>query len=191
MAAISVPMVSFEIEGISPLLMHSSRLADPLDEFSREMKALTSKRKKTDTDLAKLYELEWRGSLYLDDDGDPCIPPENLDEMMRRSAMKVKDGESFKAGCIAIEAAKLRLAKRWNIDRAASDPEYIHRKSKCVNRNRVMRTRPIFRSWAASVTFQFDESLISEASIRQTLERAGRIVGIGDERPRYGRFIVK
>ena len=43
--------IIIELTGTSPLLMHNPRMVDPEFELNREIKAITSKRKKTDEDL--------------------------------------------------------------------------------------------------------------------------------------------
>ena len=61
-----------------------------------------------------------------------------------------------------------------------------------VQRNRVMRTRPLIPSgWAAEVKVSFDPAVIEESAIRQAFEVAGRERGVGDWRPKYGRFVVE
>ena len=56
--------LTFEIESIVPLLMHDDKTANPLNDFTKKLKALTGKRKKTDEDLLAIAEVEWNASLY-------------------------------------------------------------------------------------------------------------------------------
>lgn len=51
-----------DITGTAPLLMHNSRLADPIDPIVRSMKKITGKTKKTEDDHAETARLE-----FLDD----------------------------------------------------------------------------------------------------------------------------
>jgi len=60
-----------------------------------------------------------------------------------------------------------------------------------VQRNRVMRTRPIFRDWAVSFTVTFNDSLLNPADITNLLSYAGENVGLCEWRPNFGRFIVE
>lgn len=57
--------LSFQITGVSPLLMHNGRLADPLDPLVKDIKKLSCKRPKTEADLERITKLEFLGSLYL------------------------------------------------------------------------------------------------------------------------------
>ncbi|CAO3452058.1 hypothetical protein [Azospirillum largimobile] len=46
--------LSFQITGVSPLLMHNGRLADPLDPLVKDIKKLSCKRPKTEADLERI-----------------------------------------------------------------------------------------------------------------------------------------
>lgn len=69
-------MIKFRItlHGINPLLMHNSRLSNPLDPNAKAMKKVSGKRQKTDEDHAELARLEHAGSLYHDPIAGPYIP---------------------------------------------------------------------------------------------------------------------
>jgi hypothetical protein len=56
--------VLITLRGTTPLLMHNPRMVDPFFEVNRQIKAITSKRKKTDEDLKQIERLEWYGGLY-------------------------------------------------------------------------------------------------------------------------------
>ena len=59
------------ITGTAELLMHNARLANPLDSAAKAMKAISSKRVKTDEDHAEMARLEHFGSLYYDSEIGP------------------------------------------------------------------------------------------------------------------------
>lgn len=46
-----------------------------------------------------------------------------------------------------------------------------------------IRIRPMWKDWAANVTVDFDEDMITIGSVLNLLDRAGRQVGIGEGRP--------
>src|ERR1700748_2033656 len=52
--------------GCTPLVIHNVRLANPLDSYTRAIKAISSKRSKTEDDHAEMMRLEWEGGLYID-----------------------------------------------------------------------------------------------------------------------------
>jgi hypothetical protein len=60
-----------------------------------------------------------------------------------------------------------------------------------VQRNRVMRTRPRFPEWSLRFTLQVITDVINSENVKMALETAGLYIGIGDYRPRYGRFRIR
>ncbi len=48
-----------KIVGVSPLMMHSERLADPTNPTTRELKKLNAKRQKTEEDYLLIKQVEW------------------------------------------------------------------------------------------------------------------------------------
>lgn len=70
--------ISIRLTGSAPLLMHSARLADPLDSFAVALGKATSKRAKTVADCARMAEIEWHGGLWTVG-GRPCIIGEAIE----------------------------------------------------------------------------------------------------------------
>src|SRR5688572_14283009 len=65
--------VKYHLKSESPLLMHNGSLGDPLYFWTKKIKEITAKQKKTDADHEEIGRLEWRGGLYLDNSR-PCVP---------------------------------------------------------------------------------------------------------------------
>ena len=62
-----------------------------------------------------------------------------------------------------------------------------------VNRSRIIRARPKFRTpWEVGITVDVDDDLIEQRHLEDWVDIAGRRIGIGDWRPEksgeYGRF---
>ncbi len=54
---------TYTIRGTTPMLMHSERLANPFDPLTKEIKAISGKRKKTEDDLLEMARLSgWAAS---------------------------------------------------------------------------------------------------------------------------------
>ena len=49
----SVERIALRLVGVGPLIMHCSRLADPLDPLTKQLAAITSKTVRTEADLAR------------------------------------------------------------------------------------------------------------------------------------------
>ena len=92
----SVERIALRLVGVGPLLMHSKRLADPLDPLTKQLAAITSKAVRTEADHERIAQLEWLGGLWLAD-GRPCIPPHCLKRVFVDSAKKRRKGETAKA----------------------------------------------------------------------------------------------
>lgn len=201
----------FTISGIGPMLMHCGQTADPLNQFSKAMKKQSGKRNKTDEDLAALSMLEWWAGLYTDrrlavsDDGQVSaekgtklvIPAHVLDSAIREGARKIKAGKQISAGVIVEANGDFSASGVKDLTVASLDEAYHYRCAVKVGASKVMRTRPIFADWSVTFSVLIDQSVADLDVVRQSLDHAGRLVGIGDWRPgapkggSYGRFTVK
>jgi hypothetical protein len=178
--------------GVRPLLMHNGRLADPLCQYTREMKKITGKgRKKTDEDLLELRHLEWRGGMYEDDKGRPCIPGDNIHAALVEGARKQRLGKDVDAG-ILVDAVSfpLKFNGPKKLDELYSDPRFVDVRGAVVGQGRVMRTRPKFNEWSLDIEVGFDPSMINEEQLLDAAIACGEKCGLGDNTPRYGRFTV-
>jgi len=197
--------IKFKLTGVSPLLMHNGQLADPLNPIVKEMKRITAKgSKKTDEDHRILSDLEWAGSLYTSEPievsingsvqiaggGHLCIPPENIEAALILGGKKSRRGDAFKCGQFVEVASKL-IHGGPSIMEMLAKPGYRDIRGVRVQRNRVMRTRPIFRQWGAEVEVQYLPSILNESHIIDAMTTVGTIIGIGDNRPKFGRFTVE
>jgi hypothetical protein len=54
-----------------------------------------------------------------------------------------------------------------------------------------MRTRPLFPEWRAEVEVKFLSSLVDAEAVEGWFKLGGELLGIGDFRPRHGRFSVE
>lgn len=181
--------LSFKIIGVSPLLMHNGQLVDPLNPHSRSIAEITKKRKKTDADHEEMGRREFFGGLYVSG-GEPCIPAEMLEAALIRGAMKEKRGPAAKAGILIEDNARLEYDGPRDPKALWEDTHFKFRVAAKVGQVKVMRTRPRFDGWAASMKIKFLPTLLNAREIRDFLITAGEQIGIGDWRPRFGRFQV-
>lgn len=180
------------LEGTAPLLMHNARLANPLDPATKALKRVTSKRTKTDEDHAEIARLEFLGSLYYDPDIGPYIPGENIWRCLWDAAKKYKMGVKVKEGIfVSTDTNPLAYTGPREPDRVWADENFRHMASVKVGTSRTMRCRPVFREWRVSAEGILDPSLLEPSNLDSIAETAGSLIGLGDWRPRYGRFIAK
>lgn len=184
--------VRLTLSGTAPLLMHNIQLADPLNPIVRAMKEISGKRKKTDEDLLRLAELEFKGGLYMTDELGPYVPGVNVEKCLVEGARITKQGKQVERGLFVIDNESPLLYKGPRTAEALwADESFRSRLAVKVAQARVQRTRPIFRDWALEVTAEVDSALLNLESVASIASDAGSMVGIGDYRPRYGRFTTE
>ncbi|GAA3441048.1 hypothetical protein [Planomonospora venezuelensis] len=177
------------ITGTATLLMHNSRLANPLDPATKALKSVTSKRGKTDENHEEIARLEHAGSLYFDDDIGPYIPADNIWRALFDGAKKSKRGPRIKEGVfITTDVNPLAYDGPRTIDGLWADENFRHIASVKVGTSRTMRCRPQFRNWRCRATGILDTEILDLAELREIADTAGSLIGLGDWRPRYGRF---
>ncbi|MEV0611168.1 hypothetical protein AB0I61_32965 [Polymorphospora rubra] len=186
------PLPGFTIvcEGTSPLLMHNARLVDPLDTVVKQIKEVSGKTRKTDQDHAEMAHLEWLGGIYFDPQIGPFVPAPNLQKCLVEGARLSKDGKKIERGVlIETMAIPVRYDGPRQLEALYADKRFVHRAPVKVGMVRVMRTRPIFPRWSLQATGVYDDSVIDLANLRNAAQTAGSLIGIGDGRPTYGRFV--
>lgn len=184
--------LNFRITGVAPLLMHNGRLADPLDDIARQIKEVSGKRHKTDADHEEMARLEWLGSLYLHE-GEPCIPADVLEAALigrGGAARKQKMGKQAAAGLMVFDNAPLEYEGPRDPHEMWKLPEFRFRCRVKIGQASVMRTRPIFKDWAANITAMHDPNIVNADAVALWMNIAGAEVGLMDWRPKYGRFEV-
>jgi hypothetical protein len=129
--------------------------------------------------------------VYRNDAGELCIPGEYLRQAIIGAAKYRQDPRSprksavdlAKAAIVSLTPLASLGVKEWN---------YEHRCRVQVQRNGITRVRPAMNAgW--SVTFHLQVNLpeyIAPEMLHSLLTDAGRLIGIGDFRPTYGRFQV-
>lgn len=157
------------------------------------MKAVSSKRKKTDADYDEMARLEWLAGLYRID-GDLVIPDYVIESTVIGGAKKSKRGPQAKCGLFFTEHASLQFDGKPDVINDETLAEmfasgnFTHTIGVKVGMSKVMRTRPIFRSWSLVATCQFDPDVLNQRDIEEIASDAGKLVGLGDWRPKHGRF---
>lgn len=179
--------------GIRPLILHNGRLADPLDDFSRALKEVSSKRKKTDADYEQMARLEFEGGLYFDTKAGPYMPSDCIEACIQAGAKKSRIGKDVAAVVfVQDEIVKIDYDGPRTVDSMWKERErFVLRKACKVAQAKVMRTRPMIPTgWSITFTLEYDESIVNSAALTRAMVDAGALCGLCDWRPRFGRFIV-
>lgn len=188
-----LPAVQIRFTGVSPLLCHNGQTADPRNTYAKAMKAVSSKRKKTDADYDEMARLEWLAGLYRID-GDLVIPDYVIESTMIGGAKKSKRGPQAKCGLFFTEHASLQFAGKPDVinDETLAEMfasgDFTHTIGVKVGMAKVMRTRPMFRNWSINAIAQYDPDVLNLRDVEEIASDAGKLVGLGDWRPKHGRF---
>jgi len=183
--------MTVRLDGVAPMLMHNGQTANPTNVYSKRMKEITGKRKKTDEDYVELAGIEWEAGLYVNAQGRLIVTADMLDTCIIEGAKKSKLGKQFKSAVFVEDDCELIIGTNYKsaLDLKSNENHRDIRSVK-VGMNRVMRCRPIFRTWSTMVQIMFDDEQVNATDVQRALSDAGQQVGLGDYRPRYGRFSV-
>ena len=187
------------IQGTADLLMNGFPMEEPTDG---EKGAVQNKG-------AKDYSEEWRGKLYLMDDGGLYQPEAHIIGALVKASVTVKipgrRGKTYKDavnGGVFVEPAYIPHQVNLSDFEGAKvmtgpapdgfkGKAYIDRRPVRVQRARVMRLRPaLVKGWELTFEIQTLDDDFRPDALKNILDTAGREVGIGDFRPRFGRFMV-
>jgi len=172
-------MVEARIEGTAPLLFHRWS-CEAISEKAAAKKGSAAKK----TDNVESY-------IYRDEKGHIAIPSEYFRQSVIHAAKYRQDPRSprksamdlFKAGlCTIGEMCSL----------GTEQPDYLDQRRVVIQRSGITRIRPAMTSgWKCTVSFQvLLPEYIDPQMLNDTLQYAGKIVGIADFRPSFGRFAV-
>lgn len=189
--------VIVRVAGTAQLLMHNVRLANPLDEYAKAIKLITSKPKKTDADYEEIFRLEHAGSLYYTTTTGPCIPGRMIRASIINGARLLKLGTAVERTMLVKETnAKLIYDGPRDRDKLYQSGHYTDIRpvsgQGARGGSKTMRCRPMFEPpWSVTFTLSVDPTIISLDNLRQCVERAGAHHGFGDGRSEgNGRFEI-
>lgn len=182
-------IIKFRIKGHAPCMMQNERLANPLDPIAKEIKKITSKRKKTDADYEEIFRLEYLGNLYCDPKLGPYWPAQNIDRLFVDGGKKTRRGTDIKEAFMCIEDINpLIYDGPRTPEQLYEDKRFVDIRSVVIRGSRTMRCRPIFRDWELEFTAMFDPEVLNHADLVAICVTAGQRVGLSTFRPRFGRF---
>jgi hypothetical protein len=169
--------VNVTIQGASDFLFHRWNCESVAEKGKA---AKNSAAKKTDDIESYVYRLDNR---------ELAIPGEYLRQAIIHAAKYRQDPRSprksamdlYKAGVISLTLYASLGVSTW---------DYLDTRRVMIQRNGINRTRPAMKSgWQASFELMVNlPEYIDPNSLRETIEMAGRLIGVGDFRPTYGRF---
>ena len=181
--------LKFKIEGVCPLLQHDDKMANPFNEYTKLMKAISSKRKKTEDDLLEMARIEWTAGLYYTPQSGYFIKAECFEGAFYEAAKTKKLGKTFK------EAVRMPDNPAFRFEHDTLTPQQLFEMDSYkdfrtikIQRAKILRCRPIFTDWNCEIELWYEETRLDSREIIDLVNYAGRYIGICDYRPKYGRF---
>ena len=194
MSATNSPLRIFNIRltglpGV-PYIMSNKQAADPMNKFAIQMKEITGKRKKTEAEHKKLAKLQFYSAFYTGKKDEPIVPANNLENVIISGAKQIRKGPKAKAGVLVMSDGSLQYKGPRTIDGLYKDPKFVRKDLIPAQGKMTSSTRPHFVDWNVEFDVQVIADVFDPSDLRQSLDLAGQMVGMGNWRPRHGRFTV-
>jgi hypothetical protein len=129
--------------------------------------------------------------VYRNDDKELCIPGEYLRMAIIGAAKFRQDPRSprksamdlFKAAVVSVTPLASLGLKDW---------DYEDRRRVVIQRSAITRTRPAMKAgWTVTIQLQVNlPEYVSPSLLNEVIAQAGKLIGVGDFRPTFGRFQV-
>lgn len=171
--------VEVTIEGVAPILFHRWN-CESVESKSKAKKG-SAEKKSDDTE----------SYVYRNDEGELCIPGEYLRGALIGAAKFQQDPRSprksaadlFKAAIVSLTPLASLGAKDW---------DYLDKRRVTIQRNAITRSRPAMKEgWKATFILMVNlPEYIEASSLNSTIQAAGKLIGLADFRPSFGRFNV-
>jgi len=130
--------------------------------------------------------------VYRNEGNEICIPGEYVRQSLIGAAKFRQDPRSpRKSAQDLVKAGVVSLTQLASL--GTTEWDYEHKCRVQVQRNGITRVRPAMKAgWHATFMFQVNlPEYISQTFLLNLLVDAGRLIGVGDFRPTYGRFQVE
>lgn len=129
---------------------------------------------------------EAKNALYKAHDGTIFVPSMWIEGALTNAAkdFKMMGRRTFRdsvRASVVVDPLEISIEpQEWVVDS----------RSAVVQRARILRARPRWDNWTLKFTVQVSDPRVTQNDLKQFLEEAGRTVGIGDYRPKFGLFEI-
>lgn len=198
--------LEIHLTAVTPLCMHNIRLANPHDEYTQQIKRITSKspKQKTEQDAFDVERLEWMGGLYHDEANGYYLEATGIKRCFQEAAKATRQGAHVRRGFrpllhfvpLQFPHRDLTPAELWDHTDAGLpkafwfDGSHPYRFWKMVRvTGMVARMRPIFPQWSVTFAAELDSDMLDLDVFQEIVERAGVVEGLYEARAiGMGRF---
>lgn len=170
------------IVGVAPIIFHAWNI-EAVEEKAAAKKGSDAKK----TDNVESY-------LYRDDDGHIGIPGVAFSACLREAGRYERDPRSpRKSAMDLLRAGVVPLDVVAPLEPLVNEPDFLHRARVTVQRAAITRTRPAMNTgWSCTFNLLIaTPEYLGVPMMASLLTSAGRLCGLCDHRPTYGRFAVK
>lgn len=198
--AFKLQEVALRLNGTTPLLLHNVQLANPLNEWSKQISDLTSRKKAKSISEEEFASdkarLQFLGGLYWDDEIGVYMPGFNVFRSIMEGGTMSRLGTKIEQAVVEYtDKAKIEpwSDKYSDGDAIFADGHYLTTFVK-IGTSTVLGTRPQFIEWAIDMTFSLDADVLHRDDFVACAEAAGRFKGLGDGRKKgygKGRYTVE
>lgn len=167
------------IEGTAPILFHRWN-CESVESKSKAKKGSAEKK----SDDVESY-------VYRTDEGELAIPGEYLRGAIVGAAKFQQDPRSpRKSAADLFKAAVISLTPLASL--GTKDWDYMDRRRVCIQRNAITRSRPAMKEgWRATFVLLVNlPEYVDAQLLNSTVAAAGKLIGLGDFRPSFGRFNI-
>ncbi len=171
--------VAVTIEGSAAMLFHRWN-CDAVEAKAKAAKGSAAKK----SDDIESY-------VYRNEAGEICLPREYLRQAIIHAAKFRQDPRSPRKSAMDLfKAAVVPLSELASL--GVTEWDYEDRRRVTVQRNGITRIRPAMKAgWRCTVELMCNiPEYVDPLLLRQVIDDAGRLIGVGDFRPTFGRFTV-
>lgn len=171
--------VEVTVEGVAPLLFHAWNV-ESVESKSKAKKGSAEK---------KMDDLE--SFVYRNAAGEICIPGDYLRGAIVNAAKFQQDPRSHrKSACDLFKASILSLTPLASL--GSKDWDYVDKRRVTIQKSAITRCRPAFKEgWRCTFILLINlPHYIDAALLNATIQEAGKLIGLADHRPTFGRFQV-
>lgn len=171
--------VQVELEGVCPILFHRWN-CESVESKSKAKKGSAEKK----NDDVESY-------VYRNEKGEISLPGEYLRGACIGASKFMQDPRSpRKSAADLFKAALVSLTPLASL--GSKDWDYLDRRRVTIQRNAITRSRPAMKEgWKAQFVLQVQlPEYVDQAMLNTIIQQAGRLIGLGDFRPSFGRFVV-
>lgn len=186
--------IKFKMTGVCPLMLNNPQTVNPMNEYSKALKELTSKRSKTDEDQNEIFHLKFLASCYVNNKGQYIIPANMIMKSFQAASKENRLGAKFERSVFVFNDSLLKF------DENGCSPEelwqnfsdkYVDIRPVGVQKAKIVTARMIVPKWSLEGELFYDDSQLNKSEIILAMQNAGSRYGIGTYRACYGRYQIE